>query len=80
MNETIAIYHMNPAEDRIIFGNDLEDGMWVLAENLGARFPSGRSEDEEIRAQRFRQVTHLHRVPPASNGPPERIVFYRRVG
>jgi hypothetical protein len=72
MNETeISVYRMNPAEDRIVFGEELEEGMLVLAEEPGARRPHGRSEDEQLRAQRFRRVTRLRREP----GTPEKIIF-----
>lgn len=63
METRTAVYRMNPAEDRIIFGDDLEEGMWVLAESPHQRTPYVKNEDEDedgrLRAQRFRQVTRL---------------------
>jgi hypothetical protein len=60
MNEiTTAVYRMNPATDRIIFGDELEEGMWVLPEDPWYRQPDSETEDEQIRAQRFRRVTRL---------------------
>ena len=59
---TVPVYRMNPAEDRIIFGDELEEGMWVLAEHPDHRIRSG-GEDEQIRAQRFRRVTRLRNTP-----------------
>ena len=60
---TIPVYRMNPAEDRIIFGDELADGMWVLCEDWILRTPHGDTEDERIRQQRFRRVTRLRRRP-----------------
>ena len=59
MNGTITAYLMNPAEDAVIFGTDLADGMWVLHEGRGARCSTAAPEDEQLRAQQFRQVTRL---------------------
>jgi hypothetical protein len=75
MNDT-ADYRMNPAEDTLLRGDQLAEGMWVLAESTAYRVPVGASEDDRIRAQRFRQVSGLHRKPPALfEGAPERIAF-----
>jgi hypothetical protein len=52
---------MNPAEDMILFGDELAEGMWVLTEDATMRQPHGSSEEEMIRAQRFRRVTRLRR-------------------
>ena len=57
---TITAYKMNPAEDTILFGTELEEGMWVLCEFAPMRGPHGDSEEEQIRRQCFRQVTGLH--------------------
>jgi hypothetical protein len=60
MNETTtAVYRMNPAEDNIVFGGELEEDMWVLPESPTARGDAEGTEDELIRAQRFRRVTRL---------------------
>jgi hypothetical protein len=58
---TVAAYVMNPAEDVILFGDELANGMWVLADDCGARPPYGVSEDERLHSQRFRRVTRLRR-------------------
>jgi hypothetical protein len=58
MNETtVPVYRMNPATDRIIFGDELEEGMLVLYESPTSRGTG--TEDEQIREQRFRRVTRL---------------------
>ena len=56
---TVTAYKMNPAEDEILFGADLEEGMWVLCEFPPLRSPHGEGEDDQIRRQCFRQVTGL---------------------
>jgi hypothetical protein len=71
MNDTADSYRMNPAEDTLLRGDQLTEGMWVLAELNALRTPAGTSEDDLIRAQRFRQVTGLRRQP----GIPELAVF-----
>ena len=58
---TITAYKMNPKEDEILFGTELEEGMWVLLEFPNLRSPHGKDEDDQIRAQCFRQVTRLQR-------------------
>jgi hypothetical protein len=58
---TVAAYVMNPAEDVILFGDELANGMWVLADDCGARPPYGVTEDERLHSQRFRRVTRLRR-------------------
>jgi hypothetical protein len=77
MNGTADDYRMNPAEDTLLRGDQLADGMWVLAENIGLRLPlSSNSEDDRIRAQRFRQVSGLRRKAASSaDGTPELIHF-----
>jgi hypothetical protein len=55
----VASYLMNPAEDVILFGTDLAEGMWVLPESAAGRMLSGRPEEVRLRAQRFRRVTRL---------------------
>ena len=74
MNQTVARYVMNPAEDEIRFGDELADGMWVLQEPWEMRSPHGDSEDEQMRRQRFRRVTRLRHVAGGGVAPPK-IVF-----
>jgi hypothetical protein len=62
--KTQAVYRMNPAEDEILFGNEIAEGMWVLLEYWPLRSPCGRGEEGELRRQRFRRVMRLTR----SNG------------
>lgn len=60
MNETkVAVYRMNPAEDRIVFGDEITEGMWVLNEVPYHRTPYGEDEDAQLLAQRFRRVTRV---------------------
>jgi hypothetical protein len=54
-------YLMNPAEDLIVFGDELADEMWVLADDCCSRPPYGGTEDERLHSQRFRRVTKLRR-------------------
>ncbi len=54
-------YEMNPAEDVIMSGDDLKDGMWVLHETSYLRPGSEASEDERLRGQRFCRITRLKR-------------------
>ena len=65
---TITRYLMNPAEDIIIFGDELAEGMWVLPESPTARCAANAAEDEQIRGQRFRRVTRLRRITGAGGG------------
>ena len=75
MNETgVTEYRMSPAEDKILFGDELEDGMWVLTEDTTARQPHRYDEDSQIRRQRFRRVTRLRRAPGYA-GAPDKITF-----
>lgn len=75
MNETaVARYRMNPAEDRIVFGDELEEGMWVLTDDWSMRQPHGYDEDSKLRQQRFRKVTRLRRVPGGASAP-DKTVF-----
>jgi hypothetical protein len=71
MSETqVARYLMNPAEDVILFGDELAEGMQVLPEDASMR----HSSDDSLRAQRFMKVTRLRRLP--GNGTmPDRIGF-----
>lgn len=46
----------------------------MLADDTQMRCPHGGSEDERIRAQRFRRVTRLRRQPPMASTP-EMVVF-----
>jgi hypothetical protein len=57
----VTTYLMNPAEDVIVFGDELADGMWVLADDCCSRPPYGGTEDERLHSQRFRRVTRLRR-------------------
>src|SRR6266498_6053874 len=83
---TVPVYRMNPAEDEIRFGEEITEGMWVLADSPIFRSPHGGGEDEKIRAQRFRRVTRLRREPASSINPDSLIIFVgerseeRRVG
>jgi len=61
VSATVTAYVMNPAEDCILFGDELTDGMWVLADDCCSRPPYGGSEDERLHSQRFRRVTKLRR-------------------
>jgi len=58
---TVVAYLMNPAEDVILFGDELTNGMWVLADGCDARPPYGGTKDEQLHSQRFRRVTRLRR-------------------
>jgi hypothetical protein len=73
MSTDVASYLMSPAEDVICFGDELAEGMWVLPESAWAR-SRGTGEDAAIRAQRFRKVTRLRRIP-AMGAAPEQTVF-----
>jgi len=61
VNSTADVYRMNPAEDTLVYGDELEEGMWVLASDPGARLPAGDDEDGRHRRQRFRRVNRLRR-------------------
>lgn len=63
-------YRMNPAEDRLIYGDELAEGMWVLPEDPQARCTESATEDEHLRMNRFCRVT---RMRAANNG--QTIVF-----
>lgn len=69
----VASYLMNPAEDVIVFGDELAEGMWVISESPSARY-LGEDEDARLRAERFCRVTRLRRVPPVGTTP-EQVVF-----
>lgn len=71
--QQVAAYLMNPAEDVVIYGDDLVEGMWVLPENELVR-ATGRTEDAQIRGQRFRRVTQL-RTQRGASGLPDLSVF-----
>lgn len=73
MNDT-ADYRMNPAEDTLIFGDELKEGMWVLADDSTVRRPHGYDEDSQLRRQRFRRVTRL-RKEPGHGSAPDKVVF-----
>lgn len=72
MTTQITAYVMNPATDVVIFGDQLAEGMTVLPENNLLRH--GDTEDEQLRAQRFRTVRTL-RTEPSANGRPAQIAF-----
>jgi hypothetical protein len=55
---------MNPAEDVVLFASEITEGMWVLPESEESRW--GRSEDAQLRGQRFRRVTRMQ--PPDPEG------------
>lgn len=75
MNETTTpLYKMNPAEDMILFGDELKEGMWVPCEEPSVRQPYAGGEDGHLRAQRFRKVTRLRREPAIWENP-ERTIF-----
>jgi hypothetical protein len=74
MSTAVAAYLMNPAEDVIVFGDELAEGMWVLPEAAWVRSGRGDGEDSAIRAQRFRKVTRL-RITPAAGATPAQTVF-----
>ena len=65
---TITAYEMSPATDRIVFGDELRDGMWIIREDETMRCGSAHSEDVEIRVNRFCKVTRLQTVECGS-GP-----------
>jgi hypothetical protein len=69
MSATVASYLMNPAEDVVLFGEEITEGMWVLPEGGLLRRVFSGTEEERLRAQRFRKVTRLRRVPvePGNN-------------
>jgi hypothetical protein len=58
---TVRAYQMNPAEDYLVFGDELADGMWVVREDESLRADSDMSEDEQLRQQRFCRVTKIRR-------------------
>ena len=69
---TSALYVMNPAEDIVLYGDDLTEGMMVMAESeLARKHPD---EDRQLRANRFCKVTRLRRTP-AVGGAPEQVLF-----
>lgn len=74
MNETVAAYRMNPAEDRIVLGDELTEGMWVLPEDQRLRTHDG-SEDGQIRAQRFRRIICRRVGPDYSPSAPPQIML-----
>jgi hypothetical protein len=73
MTAAVAAYLMNPAEDVIVFGDELAEGMWVLPEAASHRRPYGSDEDSRIRSQRFRQVTRLSHRPASGLNPPQAV-------
>jgi hypothetical protein len=69
MNDTTGVYRMNPAEDRLVYGDELTEGMWALPDNPEMRRPRGDDEDAWLRGQRFRRVTGLRHRPPCGSLP-----------
>ena len=61
--QTELRYLMDPAEDTILYGDEITEGMWVLPEDPALRREHSHSEDERLRGQRFRRVTRLRRQP-----------------
>jgi hypothetical protein len=70
MSTRIAAYKMNPAEDRILYGDEITEGMWVMFEDPHGRCSDEAPEDEQIRSNRFCRVT---RMRTTNNG--QTIVF-----
>jgi len=56
----VARYVMNPAEDVVLFGDDLAEGMQVLREDPYARITF---EHDPGRAEQFSRVTRLRLYP-----------------
>lgn len=75
MNETKrTVYKMNPAEDCVLYGDELTEGMWVMPQSLDMRNRAWPDEDEFLRGQRFCRVTKL-RQTPADGIVPAGIAF-----
>lgn len=74
MSTQVAQYEMNPAEDAVLFGDEIADGMWVLPEFAPIR-QRGTGEDAAIRAQRFRRVTRLRREEHSGYGGGACLIF-----
>lgn len=55
----VASYLMNPAEDTLLFGDELREGMWVLLDDEHLRAGVEAPEEVQIRAQRFCRVARL---------------------
>lgn len=52
-------YRMNPAEDQVIEGSEITEGMLVLAESWVMRSPCAYGGDDASRQDLFRKVTKL---------------------
>lgn len=77
---TVPQYQMNPAEDVIVFGDELADGMLVLPEDRLIRTAfSFEAEERQLRAQRFRKVTRLRREGDLTRFVGEWIDGYQEV-
>lgn len=63
----VATYVMNPAEDVVLFGDELAEGMWVMQEDWVLRARAEMSEDQQLRMQRFMRVTRLRFAPGPSS-------------
>ena len=61
MSTQLARYLMDPAEDVVLYGDDLTEGMWVLREDWSLRNETSPREGERLRGQRFCRVTRLRR-------------------
>ena len=59
MSASRVSYKMNPAEDTILYGDEIAEGMWVLRDSEILRPGSEAAEDDQLRAQRFCKVTRL---------------------
>lgn len=61
MSTRIASYDMSPAEDVLLYGDEIAEGMLVLTEASFLRPGSEAGEDGALRGQRFCKVTKLRR-------------------
>jgi hypothetical protein len=75
VNSTADVYRMNPAEDTLVYGDQLAEGMWVLPSSPTTRF-LGEDEDSRLRAQRFRRVTRLRREPFRFDGEVSEVTVF----
>jgi hypothetical protein len=75
VNSTADVYRMNPAEDTLVYGDQLAEGMWVLPSSPTTRF-LGEDEDSRLRAQRFCRVTRLRREPFRFDGEVSEVTVF----
>lgn len=73
-HEQVTPYLMNPAEDQILFGDELRAGMLAMPEETGIRARGG-DEDAQLRGQRFRRIVRTREGAAASGGVPPQIVI-----